>query len=125
MSGPIARASAQIEEAWGLQKQKEAPRRRLNRTITLIDSILGSLEDLNLKGMAPVPGRMVSSISSLLHAIPSQYEISIVAARSTEELMDELLTVQQRLLAMRAGPSWEWAYADEECRSGDRLGVGN
>jgi hypothetical protein len=28
--------------------------------------------------------------------------------------MNELFAVQQRLMAMRAGPAWEWAYTDEE-----------
>lgn len=125
MSGPIARASAQIGEARRLHAQRGAPRQRLSRTITMIDSMISSLERLNLKGILPIPKALESGISSLLRAIPEPYEINMTSARSPEKLMDELYTVQQRLLAMRAGPSWEWVHADDECRSRDRLGVGN
>ncbi len=123
INGPIARAVAQREEAMRIRTLEKAPRQRLSRAITMIDSMIGSLELLNLKGRASVPVAVESRFSSFLQAIATHCDINMDSARSPEELMDELFTVQQELLARRAGPGWEWAYLDEECKSRVQFGI--
>jgi hypothetical protein len=113
LGGSIARAAEQFEEARRLRTLMQAPRLRLNHAITVIDSIIGRLERQNLKGTVPAPEALESGVSEALRAT-AQLGISIGRGRSLEKVIDELFTVQQRLMAMRAGPGWEWAYADEE-----------
>lgn len=125
INGPIARAVAQREEAMRIRTLEKAPRQRLSRAITMIDSMIGSLEVLNLKGQALIPAVVESRFSSFLQAIAEQCDINMDSARSPEELMDELFTVQQELLARRAGPGWEWVYTDDECKSRVQFGIGD
>ncbi len=113
VGGSIARAAEQFEEALSLAHTQAAPRLRLNRAITVIDSIIGRLERHNLKGTVPAPEALESGVSEALRAT-AQLGISIGRGRSLKKVIDDLFTVQQRLMAMRAGPGWEWAYADEE-----------
>jgi hypothetical protein len=118
--GMFANAVQQSEDAVRLRTVETAPRQRLNRAIKLIDSMLGMLERCNLIGSVPARGSLESGISALHHAIPAECEIRLGAVHAPEKLMDELFAVQQRLLAMRAGPDWAWAYADEEPEPPDR-----
>lgn len=113
VNGPIARAAEQIEEARRQRTLEQAPRQRLNRAITVIDSIITMLERHNVKGTVPAPGTLESGVSEVVRAT-AQFGISIGRGRSLKRVMDELFAVQQRLMAMRAGPDWEWAYVDEE-----------
>jgi len=112
-NGPIARAAEQIEEAMRQRTLEQAPRQRLNRAITVIDSIITMLERHNVKGTVPAPGILESGVSEVIRAT-AQFGISIGRGRSVKRVMDELFAIQQRLMAMRAGPDWEWAYVDEE-----------
>jgi hypothetical protein len=113
VGGSIAIAAEQFEEALKLRTLIQAPRLRLNHAITVIDSIIGRLERHNLKGTVPAPEALESGVSEALRAT-AQLGISIGRGRSLKKVMNELFTVQQRLMAMRAGPGWEWAYTDEE-----------
>ncbi len=112
-SGPIARATEQAHEAMRQRTLEQAPRQRLNRAITVVDAMIAMLERHNVKGTLPAPRAVESGINEVLRAT-DQLEISIGRGRSLKKVMDELFAVQQRLMAMRAGPGWEWAYADEE-----------
>ncbi len=112
VDGSIARAAEQFEEAIRLRTLKQAPRLRLNRAIAVIDSIIGRLERHNLKGTGLGPEAVESGVSEALRAA-AVLGISIGRGRSLKKVMDELFTVQQRLMAMRAGPGWDWVYADE------------
>ncbi|TAN31754.1 hypothetical protein EPN29_11095 [bacterium] len=114
INGPIAQAVAQIAETSKLRTLQKAPRQRLSRAITLVDSMLCSLEYLNLEGKAPAPGALASRIRSLRQAMPGECGIRIDPKCTPQRLMDELFNVQQQLLAMRAGPDWEWAYGETE-----------
>ncbi len=120
MRGMFATAVQQSEDAVRVRTVETAARRRLNRAIKLIDSMLGMLERCNLIGSVPARGTLESGISALHQAIPAECEIKVGAGHAPEKLMDELFAVQQRLLAMRAGPDWAWAYADEEPEPPDR-----
>lgn len=113
VNGPIARAAEQIEEDMRQRTLEQAPRQRLNRAITVIDSIITMLERHNVKGTVPAPRALESGVSEVLRAT-AQFGISISRGRSLKKVMDELFAVQQRLMEMRAGPGWEWAYADDE-----------
>lgn len=113
VNGPIARASEQFEEAMRQRTLEQAPRERLNRAITVIDSIITMLERHNVKGTVPAPRALESGVSEVIRAT-AQFGMSIGRGRSLKKVMDELFAVQQRLMAMRAGPGWEWAYSDEE-----------
>jgi hypothetical protein len=66
-----------------------------------------------LIGAVPTRRSLESGFSALRQVIPVKCEIKVAAGRSPEKLMDELFAIQQRLLAMRAGPDWELVYADE------------
>ena len=76
--------------------------------------MLGLLEQFNLSGSAPARGSLESGLAALRRVMPVKVAIGAVAASSPADLMNELFAVQQRLLAMRAGPAWQWAYVDEE-----------
>lgn len=112
-NGPIARAAEQFEEAMRRRTLEQTPRQRLNRAITVVDGMIAMLERHNMKGTLPAPRAIESGINEVLRAT-EQFEITIGRARSLKKVMDELFAVQQRLMAMRAGPDWEWAYADED-----------
>jgi hypothetical protein len=111
--GAFATALEQFEDAVRLRLIRTAPRQRLNHAITLVDSMLGLLESSNLTGTMPAPGSLESGLSALRRVTPVKCEIAVGAVRSRAKLMDELFAVQQSLLAMRAGPAWEWAFADD------------
>jgi hypothetical protein len=119
-TGAFATALEQFDAAVKLRLVHTAPRQRLNHAITLVDSILGLLEHSNLTGTVPDPRSIESGLSALRRVTPVKCEIAVGAARSRSKLMDELFTVQQSLLAMRAGPAWEWAYVDDEHEPTDR-----
>lgn len=118
-SGSFATALEQFDAAVKLRLVHTAPRQRLNHAITLVDSILGLLEHSNLTGTVPDPRSIESGLSALRRVTPVKCEIAVGAARSRSRLMDELFTVQQSLLAMRAGPAWERAYVDDEHEATD------
>ncbi len=118
-TGAFAAALEQFEDAVRLRLIRKAPRQRLNHAITLVDSMLGLLEYSNLTGRMPAPGSLESGLSALRRVTPVKCEIAVGAARSRAKLMDELFAVQQSLLAMRAGPAWEWAFADDESETAD------
>jgi hypothetical protein len=118
-SGAFAAALGQFEDAVKLRTVQTAPRQRLNRAITLVDSMLGLLEYFNLTGTEPARGSLESGILALRRVTPVRCDIGIGAARSPQKLMDELFTVQQSLLALRAGPAWEWAFRDDEREATD------
>ncbi len=118
-SGAFATAVQRFEDAVSLRLIQTAPRRRLNHAITLVDSILGLLEYSNMTGTMPARASLESGLSALRRVTPLNCEIAVGAARSPQKLMDQLFTVQQSLLAMRAGPAWEWAYGDEESETSD------
>lgn len=112
--GAYSAAGEQFEDAVRLRKLKTAPRQRLEYAITLIDAMVGKLEQLNLTGSALARGSLEVGISALRQLYPGTWEIRLRGARSTEKLMDELVEVQHELLAMRAGPEWELAGFDED-----------
>ncbi len=112
-NGPIARAAEQVEEASRRRTLEQGPRQRLNRAITLIDSMIAMLERHNMKGTLPTPRMLESGISEVIRAT-SQFGIIVSRGRSHTHVMNELFAVQQRLMAMRAGPAWDWAYTDED-----------
>ena len=112
-NGPIARAAEQVEASTRQRLLKQAPRQRLNRAITIIDAMIAMLERHNVKGTLPPARVLESGISEVIHAT-AQLGISFSRGRSHTHVMNELFAVQQRLMAMRAGPAWEWAYTDEE-----------
>lgn len=119
-TGAFALALEQFEDAVRLRLIRKAPRQRLNHAITLVDSMLGLLEYSNLTGRMPDPRSLESGLSALRRVTPVKCEIAVGAARSRAKLMDELFAVQQSLLAMRAGPAWEWAFADDERETADQ-----
>ncbi|MEO8744059.1 MAG: hypothetical protein ABI334_07575 [Candidatus Dormiibacterota bacterium] len=123
VTGPFAMAVEQTEDAVRLQTNATAPRKRLNLAITLIDSMLWMLEDVNVTGTVPAKGSVESTMWALRQVIPIECEIEVGAARSNEKLMDELFNVQQQLLVMRAGPAWMWAHTDDEHETADRVAL--
>lgn len=110
--GPIARAAKQFEAATRQRTLEQATRHRLNRAITVIDSMIAMLERHNIKGTLPTPRVLETGVSEVIRAT-EQLGINIGRGWSHKKVMNELFTVQHRLMAMRAGPDWEWAYADE------------
>jgi hypothetical protein len=119
-TGAFATTLEQFEDAVRLRLTRSAPRQRLNHAITLVDSMLGVLEYSNLTGTAPDPSSLESGLSALRRVTPVKCEIAVGTVRSRAKLMDELFAVQQSLLAMRAGPAWEWAFADDERETTDQ-----
>jgi len=111
-------AAKQLEESTRRRTFEQAPRERLNRAITVIDSMLAMLERHNVSGTVPAPRALQAGINAVLRST-EQLEVSIGRGKSLITMMDELFAVQQRLMAMRAGPGWEWAYTDEEKEPGD------
>ncbi len=79
----------------------------------MIDSMIAMLERHNVRGTLPAPRVLESGISEVIR-VTAQFGISISRGRSHTKVMNELFAVQQRLMAMRAGPGWEWAYSDQE-----------
>lgn len=120
VSGAFAAALEEFEDEVRLRTLQTAPRQRLDHAITLVDSMLGALEHSNLTGTAPARGSLESAISALRRVTPVKCEIAPGAARSAGKLMDELFSIQQQLLALRAGPAWEWAYTEDERATPDR-----
>lgn len=117
--GAFAAAVEQFEDALRLRTIRTAPRQRLNHAITLVDSMLGLLEYSNMTGTLPARDSLESGMAALRRVTPLRCEISVGSARSPQKLMDELFTVQQSLLALRAGPAWEWAFRDDERETKD------
>ena len=120
VTGPFAIAVAQTDAAVRLRTNAAAPRKRLNLAITLIDSMLWMLEDINVIGAPPAMQSVESTMWALRQVMPVECEIEVDGARSHEKLMEELFTVQQRLLMMRAGPEWTWAHTDDEPAARDK-----
>ena len=118
LKGVFATAVEQFDRAVRTRKIETAPRERLNRAIQLIDSMIGLIEYSNLIGTSPAPKQLERGISVLRSVAPAPCTIEPGAARSPEKLMDELFAVQQQLLAMRAGPEWDWACIDDEPENG-------
>ena len=114
--GAIARATEQLQEAARRRAIEQAPRQRLNRAITAVDSMIAMLERHNLKGTPP-PARVLETGLSEVSRATAHLGISVGRGRSNRHVMGELFAVQKRLMAMRAGPGWEWAYEDEDGES--------
>jgi len=117
-NGAIARAREQVEEASRRRAIEQAPRARLNRAIAVIDSMIAMLERHNLKGTPPPARVLETGLSEVIRAT-AHLGISVGRGRSIRNLMNELFAAQKRLMAMRAGPGWEWAYEDEDGELGE------
>ena len=117
-NGAIARAREQVEAASRQRAIEQAPRARLNRAIAVIDSMVAMLERHNLKGTPPPARVLETGLSEVIRAT-AHLGISVNRGRSNRSLMNDLFAAQKRLMAMRAGPGWEWAYEDEDGEPGE------
>lgn len=114
--GSIARAAEQLQEANRRHALEQAPRRRLDRAISLVDSMIALLEFHNLVGTPPPADVLEKGLSEVIRAA-ARRGLTITREGSGRIRINELFHVQRRLMAMRAGPGWEWAYDEEDGES--------
>ncbi|HUY73922.1 MAG TPA: hypothetical protein VMW11_05375 [Candidatus Dormibacteraeota bacterium] len=80
--------------------------------------MIAMLERHNVRGTPP-PARVLDTGLSEVVRATAHFGISFARGRSNRDVMNQLFAVQKRLLAMRAGPGWEWAYEDEDGESAE------
>lgn len=112
-AGAIARAAEQLQEANLRHALKGAPRRHLDRAITLVDSMIALLEFHNLVGTPPPAGVLERNLSEVIRAA-ARRGVTITREGSGRIRINDLFHVQRHLMAMRAGPGWEWAYDEDD-----------
>jgi hypothetical protein len=103
-SGFLAQATAEIRAALDAHESRKAERDQLRRPIAMIDDMLSTLEDMNLKGISRVPlayePRLLQLRATLRETAVTPEQLDGLRTRvRIARLMDSLYTLQETLFA--------------------------
>jgi hypothetical protein len=103
VKGFVAQANAEIRAAEAAHLSRKVARQRLHRPIALIDSLIGDLEMLNLRGVRRVPlayGPRLLQLRAMLVDVATAEQLGDLRTQVRPvTLMGGLYTVQEALFA--------------------------
>jgi hypothetical protein len=104
-------AVSEMAQMRALKMTRREPGERLTKAIDAFDTGLDRLEEMNLDERSRLPETANVRIALVLKSVPVELRptLSLNSPReSIRRLMNDLYRAQERLMALRSGPEWEW-----------------
>jgi|SRR5450759_1300924 hypothetical protein len=108
MAYGIRMAVSEMAQMRALEMTRREPRERLTKAIDAVDTVLDRLEELNLDERSRLPETADVRIALALKSVPVELRPALSQRESIRRLMNDLYRAQERLMALRSGPEWEW-----------------
>lgn len=108
MAYGIRMAVSEMAQMRALEMTRREPRERLTKAIDAVDAVLDRLEELNLDERSRLPETADVRIALALKSVPVELRPALSQRESIRRLMNDLYRAQERLMALRSGPEWEW-----------------